>query len=178
MTRLSKVVAARDEAGDTLIEVLVAIIILGVSAVGIFGAYTMSIVGSGQHKTMASLDVALRNIAEAATYQIQNQQIPSPPLYASCAQVSGTVSISPSGSVVGDLTYNNAPIDLSSVLLPASTSYTLSNPTSIEYWNGSTWDTSCVANSFAPQEINLTGFGPHGIVDHLSFVVVDQAYRA
>ena len=174
---LLKVRAKKDEVGDTLVEVLVAIIVLGIAAVAIFGAYTMSIVGSAQHRTMASLDVGLRNIAEAATYQIQTQQIPSPPLYSSCASVSGTVSVASSGILNGGITYNGSSINLGSLSLPPSTSYSLSDATSIQYWDGSSWGTGCAAGNFSPQLITVTGFGPHGIINHLSFVVADEAYR-
>ena len=166
-----------DETGDTLIEVLVAILIMGISAVGIFGAYTMSIVGSAQHRTMAALDVALRNIAETATYQIQNR--PFSPWFSSCAPVSGVVTVTPTGSTVGSLYYNHLAINLTSLSLPASTSYSL-DTSSIQYWSGGSWQglSGCPSGNDSPQLITLTATGPHGIVAHLSFVVTDQSYRA
>lgn len=169
-----------DQTGDTLIEVLVAVLILGISAVGIFGAYTMSIVGSAQHRNMAAMDVGLRNIAEAATYQIQNQ--PFTALFTSCARVSGAVTVTPSGSTVGSLYYNNTAISLPPLTLPASTTYSLnatSNQPSIQYWSGGSWQPSgCSMVNDSPQMITLTATGPNGIIQLLSFVVTDQSYLA
>ena len=72
MTRSARAQScARSEAGDTLIEVLVAVVILGLCVVGLMGGLTTSITSSSEHRSLASDDTVLRSFAEAAKYDIQ-----------------------------------------------------------------------------------------------------------
>ena len=59
----------RPEAGDTLIEVLVAMVIMGIAFVIIVGGIATAIIGSDFQKQQAGADVALRTAAEAMPYQ-------------------------------------------------------------------------------------------------------------
>ncbi len=62
----------RDEAGLTLIEVLVTVAILGIAFVTVVGGMAVSIAGSDMHRKQATSQTVLRNLAEflkAADYQ-------------------------------------------------------------------------------------------------------------
>jgi len=107
VTRSARVQGStRSEAGDTLIEVLVAVVILAFCVVGLLGALTTSITSSSEHRSLASDDTVLRSFAEAAKYDIQF----SPGyLYQNCATTYATnpvtayriVNVYPSAGSVG-----------------------------------------------------------------------------
>lgn len=61
--------SGRSESGTTLIELLVAVAIMGIAFVTIIGGIGTAIIGSGQQKRQASADVVLRTATEAITYQ-------------------------------------------------------------------------------------------------------------
>jgi len=77
----------RSEAGDTLIEVLVAVVVLAFCVVGLLGALTTSITSSSEHRSLASDDTVLRSFAEAAKYDIQ---LAPGALYQNCATTYAT----------------------------------------------------------------------------------------
>ena len=73
-----------DEGGDTLLEVLIALLIVGLTAVVLITAFTTSITASAEHYNLAGNDAVLRNAADQAFSEIQ--QTPNPLLiYAPCA---------------------------------------------------------------------------------------------
>ena len=61
----------RSEAGDTLVELLIAMVVLAIASVAILVAFATSISGSSEHRALASLDTALRSAYQDATSQIQ-----------------------------------------------------------------------------------------------------------
>jgi type II secretory pathway pseudopilin PulG len=61
------------ETGETLIEVLIAVVIFSLSVVALLGALVTSITSSSEHRSLASDDTVLRSFAEAAKYEIQMQ---------------------------------------------------------------------------------------------------------
>jgi hypothetical protein len=63
----------RTEAGDTLVEVLLAIVILGLTSVAILVAFATSISGSAEHRSVATMDTVLRTAAEETITAIQQQ---------------------------------------------------------------------------------------------------------
>ena len=73
------------ERGDTLVEILVAILILSVAGVALLAAFSTNIAGSAAHRKLANSDLVLRGIAEAAYSQIQIGDQSTAPLYSSCA---------------------------------------------------------------------------------------------
>jgi len=149
----------RDDRGETLVEILVALVIMGITVASILGAFTTAITDSAHHRTLVVLNSMLRNYAEAYTSQIQFQQSP---LFTSCA----------SSYTISGLT---AP----------PTGYTISgqgsaaNPT-IQYWNGSAWVAvgSCSSTTVHAQQITLSATGLYGQSQTLSFVVSDPGYTA
>lgn len=60
--------AADREAGSTLIEVLVAVVIMGLAFVVIVGGIGTAIIGSDLQQQQASMDAALRSAAEQMSY--------------------------------------------------------------------------------------------------------------
>ncbi len=61
------------EAGDTLVEVLLAIVILGIASVAILLAFATSISGSAEHRTQTTADTVLRTAAEKSIALVQQQ---------------------------------------------------------------------------------------------------------
>ena len=75
------------DAGDTLIEVLVAVTIIGIVASGIIGGLASTIATSGTHRSVATLDAIVRSFAEKARYDIQLAPTGASggPLFSRCA---------------------------------------------------------------------------------------------
>lgn len=144
----------RDEAGDTLVEVLVAIVVLSLCGLALLLTFSTSITASVEHRSLATLDTVLRSASESATAQIQQQ---SGALFSTCA--------SPSF-------YN------SNVTWSVPSGYTVTI-TSVQYWTGSSFTpigTSCPSGSLQPQLLTMTATATNGVSDSLSFVVDDPVY--
>ena len=160
--------------GDTLLEVLLALLVISLTSVALMSGYATSIAGSATHQSLAGLDVALRDAAEQVTYQVQSQANPD---YTRCASASGLVtysSTSPSG-LTGSLTYGTYQLDLSGFALTGGESLSLSRP---EYWDSSkgTWVASCPAdNPDGAQLLTLSAYGRHGVGESVQIVVIDLA---
>lgn len=153
-----------DEDGDTLIEVLVVIIVLGLVSLALFGGFAAAIAGSSDHRDLVTLDTSLKDFAESATFQIQ---LAASPIYQDCSVASGTST--PNGSSYA--TYNSQQLDNYSP--PNGFQIAI---TSIQYWNTSNSDfesSNCVGRSFTPQLITTVGTGPNSITRTLQFVVAD-----
>jgi hypothetical protein len=67
---------AADEAGDTLIEILLALVILSLTIVAIITAFATTISASSDHRTLATGDAVLKSFIETATNEIQYQSSP------------------------------------------------------------------------------------------------------
>ena len=68
--------SARDrfsEEGDTLIEVLLSIVVLGIAAVALLTGFATAITASGEHRNLASLDSSTRIAANEAIADVQQQ---------------------------------------------------------------------------------------------------------
>lgn len=65
--------APRDnERGDTLIEILLAIVLIGLMMGAVFGSITLSSTGSNKQKKLATADGILRDYAEAAKTAVRD----------------------------------------------------------------------------------------------------------
>src|SRR5580704_14348608 len=71
----------RPETGDTLIEVLLAVMVLGIASGAILLAFSTSIFGSSEYRGLATTDTVLRSAAEEVTNDLQSQ---STALWANC----------------------------------------------------------------------------------------------
>ena len=79
----------RDDRGDTLIEVLMTILVVAITAVSLLLAFSGSIAGSASHRSLVAQDVALRTVAQDVYAQVAQQQ---DPLYQPCATYYGSAS--------------------------------------------------------------------------------------
>ena len=164
------------EAGDTLVEVLLAIVILGLASVAILLAFGTSISGSAEHRNLATADTVLRTAAEVTTSLIQQQSstqwgnCPNPAVPNPYSNLQSTVStslptgwtvqINPSGYPVGYWNSSSA-----SFVSQANGGCVQSTPASPQI------------NS--PQQITITVTNSAtGVVSSpLSFVVIDPVDR-
>jgi type II secretory pathway pseudopilin PulG len=61
------------DAGDTLVEIVVALAIISLAAVALLGGFLGSTSASATHRNMTTLDGVLKSFSESARYQIQTQ---------------------------------------------------------------------------------------------------------
>ncbi len=80
----------RSETGDTLVEVLLALLVIGLTAAAILGAFATTLSATSEHRTLAKADAALHNFVEYATNQIQ---LGSSPAWVTCATTSSYTAI-------------------------------------------------------------------------------------
>ena len=144
------------EEGDTLLEVLLALLVVGLGAVAILLAFSTSITGSSDYRTLSSVDTVLRSAAESATSQIQQQP-------------ASAWACSPSTTDATAVAFTSA----TGYVLPAG--YT-SQPLSVQYWNPSTsaFTSTCVANTAQLVQLTITY---QGVNYSISFVVDDPQTR-
>lgn len=109
--------ASRGDAGETLIEILVTLMVIGVGVTAILGGFLVAVSSSTLSRSQAHVQAALRSWAESLTATTDG--IGNPYHYVDCA---GT----------GDFP---APTSM-----PAG--YT-AQVTSVAYWNGSDWSSAC-----------------------------------
>lgn len=140
----------RLEAGDTLIEVLMTLVVVSLCVVAFLLAFSTSISASAEHRNLATMDTVLRSVSESAISQIQQQ---ASPLFTSCA----------------------TPASYDGVKLGTPGGYTAAI-TSVRYWNGVAFGTNCTINSTTPQLITITVSGPLGTSSSISFAVDDPNY--
>jgi type II secretory pathway pseudopilin PulG len=127
------------EAGDTLIEVLLAVIVLGLASVALLIAFSTSISASATHRQLATDNTVLATATQVTIANIQSQ----PNLFSCPANVSTYPGYGPSGITLP------APYAGKYTVLYATT-----NP--VQYWNPSTkaFGTTCEANQ--PQLITIS----------------------
>jgi prepilin-type N-terminal cleavage/methylation domain-containing protein len=76
---------AQLDRGDTLIEVLVAVVIIGLTATAILGSLLISINASGQHRYLANDDTLARSALEQAKQQIELPAMQSQSKFIQCS---------------------------------------------------------------------------------------------
>ena len=124
----------QSEAGDTLIELLIAIMVIGVASLAIMAGLFSSIWGSSDYRNAATIDTVLRTAAEEATSLLQQQ---SASAWQSC-------------SGVANINSNN--------LLQLPSGYTAT--ISAEYWSSTPpspgFISTCVPNTTQLDAIHVT----------------------
>ena len=153
----------RSESGDTLVELLIAMTVIGLTAVALLSGFSTSLSASAEHRSLASIDTVLKSFVETATYQLSLQPQPPTmtPQFTACATAS---------------TYSS--------LTLSQNGYTANIPqtaNAVQYWDTSTsqWDSSCTTNATPPQPQLITAqVTGHGATESLQFAVSDPAYSA
>ena len=136
------------ESGDTLIEVLLTLIVLGMASVALIIAFSTSISASAEHRKLANYDTVLATATQETIAAIQSQLS----LFSCPLGTSGAANIP---AYPG---YGGSGIPLP---LPYKGNYTVTydatNP--VQYWNTSTesFGTTCEANE--PQLVKIDLFG-------------------
>lgn len=163
-----------DEGGDTLIEILIAITVLGLVGIALLGGFGTAISASAEYRNLAAVDSVLKNFAESATNQIQLQTSPTP-IFSPCATITGEAT-----STSSNLAYVT-PTNVSTALTFAPPpGYTI-QVTQDEYlFNNTAFDqnvspTQCDSSQYWPQLFTATSTGPKGVSESLSFVVEDTS---
>ena len=141
------------EDGDSLVEVLIALVVLGITVVAMLFAFWAALSGSAEHRTLTNISTAQKSVTQQIAAQLENA---NPPLYLSCAPVSAYQS---GGS---------NPVSFTS--LPNGYSAQISG---VSYWNAAfsftTNQAQCVANT--PQLISATVTYPNGANSVVTTVV-------
>lgn len=145
----------RPDAGETLIEVLLAVVIIALSVSALLGGLITSITSSAEHRSLAELDTVLKSNADSLKYQVELMQPDTSAWFTDCASVAAT-------------SYGSH-----TVIFSVPSGYIV-QLTGIQYWNSSTdqFDatsvdsTSCLANpsdQTGYQLLTLTGTAPNGV---------------
>lgn len=137
-----------DEQGDTLIELLFAVVIISIAVASLMGALITSISSAGEHRALAGDDTVLKSFAEAYKQQIEDAQ---------------TVAFVPCDSTAYGVSFT------------APSGYTVSQK-SIAYWNTTQSDFVTTSCSTTPtdegvQLITIVAQGPSKFTQSLSFVI-------
>jgi Tfp pilus assembly protein PilE len=152
----------RSEVGDTLVEVLIALSVIGLTAGALLGAFSTSIAATGEHHSLAEMDTVLKSFVESAIYQIQQQ--PSPLFTTTCPTVANP----------------NPYSSLSITTAPYTATITAVNGTpAVQYSTGvhpTTWG-SCVTAQKPPQsQLVQAQVSGNGASETTFFVVNDPSY--
>ena len=134
----------RSEEGDTLIEILLTVVVLGLCAVALITTFGTAIAASADYKNLAVNATVLRNVEQTAFYQLQQQP---GPLFKPCATSADYTAVPPGSNPI---------------IFNPPTGYTVSIG-AVQYWNGTSFGGSCPAPS-APQLITLTVNNPNGSI--------------
>ena len=165
MRRTRLLLAAQSERGDTLIEVLIAVVIMALTAVALLGALTTAISASVEHRSLAVDDNLLRSFAETAKQQIELD--PSSPQHFTPQATSYAVA------------YTVPPEDQPPTV--PSPGYTI-KITGIAYWSSAAQQFQSTYVNSRPdkgiQLITVTAMAPNQVTKSLSFVVRDTTYES
>ena len=147
MGRKTSTAVARDrgERGDTLIEVLLSVIVLGLTGVALLIAFSTSISGSAEHRRLTTANLVLSSASQQAIAQIQSNSNLFTCNYSS--PVTATTFVAAGVSFSQQTT--------GSTYL-AGSNYGSFTPTisNVEYWNGTSFQTTCVPGD-APEEVTV-----------------------
>ena len=84
-SRRSQIARHRNESGDTMVEVLLALVIMGLTIASALAAFATTLSATTEHRTLATNDTVLRSFVETATYDLRLQPMPA---FVPCATTS------------------------------------------------------------------------------------------
>ena len=111
----------RDDRGDSLIEVLFAVVIIALAAGPLIGALLESIAASAEHRGLATTGTLLESFAETAVSEIQTSPLPGTGYQASAA---------PSYRLLGNPSKMSGPVG--TVVTVFVTGFTLAPPSTVK----------------------------------------------
>jgi len=153
-----RVPEAHGEAGDTLIEILIAMVVLALAVVAMLTAFGAAIASSSVHTSLTSMDTVLRTASEEATVQI-------PAITQACepdSAVQFTLPSSYTASVTNPTYWNTSNDSWSSACIPSAAQQFTVTVTS----NGTTASLSTIVGDTQP----TTSSGSGGTAAKLVFV--------
>ena len=127
--------------GETLVELLVTIVIMGIAVSGLIGAVLMSSSASTLDRRQVQAQALLRGWAEAVQRAATNTS------YRNCADAA---------------VYEAAPFDFASSGLPRPAGFTASVE-AVMYWNGTTFSGTC-SSDVGVQRLTLAMTVPDGVL--------------
>ncbi len=140
----------RGDDGDTLVEILLALIVLGLSTVALMTAFSTTIAASAEHRSFATFDTVLRSASNEVISQIQGPSA----LYKSCALLAD---------------YQSGGSNAVAFSIPSGYSAQL---TAIAYWDGTQFQSNvayCVAGG--PQLLSVAVTNASGTTYSNTFAV-------
>jgi type II secretory pathway pseudopilin PulG len=138
--------------GETLIEILVAVMIMGIAVVVLIGGVGTAVRMSGIHRQQAKADAYVRAFAEALETAVAN----SPSTYADCATTT---------------TYG-------SVYTPPDATYTAS-VTAVAYWSAGAFGSTCVVGAdTGVQRVTLRVRSSDGMGDESIDLIIRKPCRS
>ena len=141
----------RDDAGDTLVEVLVTLVVVGLAVISMVGAYTTSIHAAADYRNVSTLNTVITDASQNAISEIQQLSNFKP-----CA----------------------TPADYSTLSFGAPSGYTVA-VTNVSYLSGGSFVSTCTAGSTAPQDITAVATQTStGATATINFVVDDRGGTA
>jgi hypothetical protein len=148
------------DGGESLLETMFAVVMLGLLVVTAVMAFTSVINEAIQYRMLASINVILHNDVSEATTQLQNQ---ANPLYATCAT---PATYSPSGT--NAVTFPNQMAGYSSTI------------TAVTYWDGSSFAATCppIVDEPQPQQLTVRVTSADGVLSDSSQFTVDNPYSS
>jgi type II secretory pathway pseudopilin PulG len=150
------------DAGETLLELLIAIVIIGITVTAVMGAIVSSAGASAEHRAIAAVDTVLKSYAENAKYQIE---LAPTPAYAACAT-----------PLAVPAAYSNSGLSWVAPSGYSAPTYTVSI-TSVLPWDGTT-DAFDATGSCTDglEQLTVVANGPDNSQDTLSIVVRKPTY--
>ena len=151
----------RDEDGDTLIEVLLALVVMGITVLAILAAFMTSLSSSSTLRTFAVNDSMLRTVSEQVVAEFQQGNV-----YLACPNATPASYTSALGSAL-------------SIPPPYSTAGYSAAISAVTYWDGAGFTgtaTTCTPStssnpSDVPEQLTITITGPNSFSVSTTFVV-------